>query len=141
LYKGAIILEKGLFGIYKQKIYEVSRINTKQVRLVSRHKEDLEQGFTERIYLDNYLKQEGLPRLYIKVVERANLYEIDYKIKHAADIFDFISERQNRKPLIGNDDAKLAKKHNFSRIDKYYSEKEVNKRDIEIIKEKKLLEE
>ncbi len=137
-------MEKGLFGIYKQKIYEVSRINTKQVRLVSRHKEDLEQGFTEKIYPDNYLNQEGLPRLYIKVVERANLdelYEIDYKIKYAADIFDFISEKHNKKILIGTDDAKLAKKHNFSRVDKYYYEKEVNKRDIEIIKEKKLLEE
>lgn len=135
-------MEKGVFAKYKNKTYRVSNIDKKKIRLVSEDKEDINNGFTEKIYPGHYQNEHNLPKIYINQVERSEieeLHEIEYNAKYRGNEFNLSFNKANSVFKIGTTNAELAKENGLERTDKYYYEKQVELFEIEIIKKKKII--
>ncbi|MDO6657828.1 hypothetical protein [Anaerobacillus sp. 1_MG-2023] len=135
-------MEKGVYARYNQNVYSVSKNDLNYIRMVSKNKSDLNNGFVEKTYPNNIKDIKNLPEIYIKEVKRSEveqLFKLDYKAKYNGHIFNVVFPKDQTKVKLGTTDAELAKENDFERTDKYYYEKLVDVQDVKLIELKQEL--
>ncbi len=124
------------YTIYKSKEYRIARIDG-HYEIISNDPETLNLGFIE------YKPEENLnPRIFFKEVspsEIGDVYEIAIYALYQGYEFWIKHESEDAYLLKGNINTALMEKLDFKRVDKYDYEKRVNKKDVELVYEKKEL--
>ncbi|WP_018665498.1 hypothetical protein [Heyndrickxia acidiproducens] len=68
-------MKKGRYAKYKGKEYKARLLGSK-IRLISKNAKDLDEGFQNKKYPDSYTNIAGLPKLYIKEVDKVEVEDI-----------------------------------------------------------------
>ncbi|MEN2768983.1 hypothetical protein [Ornithinibacillus xuwenensis] len=124
------MIKKGYFGIYNGKEYKVVEDNDNNVLIMTDDPAKITDDFVDTYGSGVYTKK-------ISQNELSEFYYIKPQANYKGSQFNVGNRERDGKVCLGTGDAKLAKKLNFERTDKYYYEKWVLKDEVLLMEQRK----